>query len=244
MKINWVRSLSAVAWFVVNRVICGFICVRTHALLTETAFNHQFIYQATVRRNDNNTSETYIGLTKNAFKTRYSNHTASFRHTKHRNSTELSKHVWSLKDSNIDYSISLRIISSSSSYDSSSKRCNLSLKEEFLIICLPIYYHLTNVTNVYLLAATEIKRCCVTTKHLNLNFPEQCNLKVYSQWLWIFLSLKSPEEWAISKQTCRDESVFFFLFPIFIYDCLLFHYYVILPNKVKRTRKIRGRNTL
>ena len=141
------------------------------------------IYQATVKRNDNNTSETYIGLTKNAFKTRQSNHTASFRHTKHRNSTELSKHVWSLKDSNIDYSISLRIISSSSSYDSSSKRCNLSLKEEFLIICLPIYYHLTNVTNVYLLAATEIKRCCVTTKHLNLNFPQQCNLKVYSQWL-------------------------------------------------------------
>ena len=119
MKINSVRSLSAVAWFVVNRVICGFICVRTHALLTETAFNHQFIYQATVRRNDNNTSETYIGLTKNAFKTRYSNHTASFRHTKHRNSTELSKHVWSLKDNNIDYSISWRIISSSSSYNSS-----------------------------------------------------------------------------------------------------------------------------
>ena len=85
------------------------------------------IYQATVKRNDNNTSETNIGLTENAFKTRYRNHTASFRHTKHRNSTELSKHVWSLKDNNIDYSISWRIISSSSSYNSSSKRCNLCL---------------------------------------------------------------------------------------------------------------------
>ena len=60
------------------------------------------IYQATVKRNDNNTSETYIGLTENAFKTRYRNHTASFHHTKHRNSTELGKHVWSLKDNNID----------------------------------------------------------------------------------------------------------------------------------------------
>ena len=77
------------------------------------------IYQATVKRNDNNTSETYIGLTENAFKTRYRNHTASFRHTKHRNSTELSKHVWSLKDNNIVYSISWRIISSSSSCNSS-----------------------------------------------------------------------------------------------------------------------------
>ena len=97
------------------------------------------IYQATVKRNNNNTSETYIGLTESAFKTRYRNHTASFRHTKHRNSrsTELSKHVWSLKDSNIDYSISWRIISSSSSYNSSCKRCNLCLKEKFLIICRP-----------------------------------------------------------------------------------------------------------
>ena len=76
---------------------------------------------------------------------------------------------------------------------------------------------LTNVTNLYLLAVTETKRCYVTIKHLNLNFPQQCNLKVYSRWLWIFLSLKSPEEWEITKQACRDESVVFFLLPIFIY---------------------------
>ena len=51
------------------------------------------IYQATVTRKDNNTTETYIGLKENDFKTRYRNHTASFRHAKHRNSTELSKHI-------------------------------------------------------------------------------------------------------------------------------------------------------
>ena len=39
------------------------------------------IYQATVTRIDNNTTETYIGLTENVFKTRYRNH------------TELSKHI-------------------------------------------------------------------------------------------------------------------------------------------------------
>ena len=48
------------------------------------------IYQATVKRNNNNTSETYIGLTENDFKTRCRNHTASFRHAKHRNSTDLN----------------------------------------------------------------------------------------------------------------------------------------------------------
>ena len=95
------------------------------------------IYQETIKRNDNNTPETYIGLTENTLKTRYRNHMASFHHTKHRNSTELSKHVWSLTDNDIDYSISWRIISSSSSYNSSSKRCNLCLKEKFLIICHP-----------------------------------------------------------------------------------------------------------
>ena len=95
------------------------------------------IYQATVTRKDNNTTETYIGLTENDFKTRYRNHTASFRHAKHRNSTELSKHIWTLKDNNIEHFISWRILASHSPYNSSSKRCNLCLKEKLLIICRP-----------------------------------------------------------------------------------------------------------
>ena len=43
-------------------------------------------------------------------------------------------------------------------------------------------FFLTNVTRLYLLAATETKRCYVTTKHLNVNFLQRCNLKVYSPW--------------------------------------------------------------
>ena len=95
------------------------------------------IYQATVTHRNSNKTETYIGLTENEFKTRYRNHTASFRHAKHKNSTELSKHIWNLKDNNIDHFISWRILSSNSPYSSSSKRCNLCLKEKFLIICRP-----------------------------------------------------------------------------------------------------------
>ena len=95
------------------------------------------IYQATVTRKDNNTTETYIGLTENDFKRRCRNHTASFRHAKHRNSTELSKHIWTLKDNNIEHFISWRILSSHSPYNSSNKRCNLYLKEKILIICRP-----------------------------------------------------------------------------------------------------------
>jgi len=95
------------------------------------------IYQATVTRNDNNTWKRYIGLTENDFKTRCRKHTASFRHANHRNFTKLITQVWTLKDSNIDHSISWCVISSSSSYNSSSRRCNLCLKEKFLIICRP-----------------------------------------------------------------------------------------------------------
>ena len=55
----------------------------------------------------------------------------------HRNSTELSKYIWTLKDNNINFFISWRILSSSLPYKSSNKRCNLCLKEKFLIICRP-----------------------------------------------------------------------------------------------------------
>ena len=88
------------------------------------------IYQATITRKESSTAETYIRLTENDFKNRYRNHKASFRHTKHENSTELSKHIWVLKENNINHFISRRILSSRSPYSSASKRCNLCLKEK------------------------------------------------------------------------------------------------------------------
>ena len=111
--------------------------ILTASIQIDDCLQSSVIYQATVTRKDNNTTETYIGLTENDFKTRYRNHTASFRHAKHGNSTELSKHIWTLKDNNIEHFISWRILSSHSPYNSSSKRCNLCLKEKFLIICRP-----------------------------------------------------------------------------------------------------------
>ena len=95
------------------------------------------IYQATVTRKDNSTTETNIGFAKNDFKSRYRNHTTSFRHIKHRNSTELSKHIWALKENNNDHFISWCILSLWTPYNGTSKRCNLCLKEKLLIICRP-----------------------------------------------------------------------------------------------------------
>jgi hypothetical protein len=61
------------------------------------------IYQATVKTSDKRPTQTYVGVTENEFKTRYTNHKASFNNYKKRNSTELSKYIWNLKN-NISYS--------------------------------------------------------------------------------------------------------------------------------------------
>ena len=61
------------------------------------------VYQATVESPMG--SEKYIGLTANQFKTRFPNHTASFRNENKRNTTELSKHIWSLKDAKTEFTV-------------------------------------------------------------------------------------------------------------------------------------------
>ena len=84
------------------------------------------IYQATVKCRDNNECATYVGLMENEFKTCYRNHTASFRNKASKNSTELSKYVWSLKDNNIDFVIKWQSIAPAKPYCSAiySKRKN------------------------------------------------------------------------------------------------------------------------
>ena len=95
------------------------------------------VYQATVKNEITNESQTYVGLTENTFKTRYRNHTCSFRNKSKKNTTELSKHIWKLKDSNIPYTINWKIIKKSQPYCNKTKRCNLCLSEKFIIIYHP-----------------------------------------------------------------------------------------------------------
>lgn len=114
------------------------------------------VYQAKVTREDNNTAETYVGLTGGDFKTRYNNHTASFRNDKRRNATELSKYIWHLKDNNIDYSITWQTLASCSTYNTKSKRCNLCLREKLFIICQPSMSSLNR--------RNELASCCAHRK--------------------------------------------------------------------------------
>ena len=122
------------------------------------------IYQATVTTTDTQKEETYIGLTDNSFKTRYSGHTDSFRNENKRYATALSKHIWKLKKSNKNYSLKWKVIDKGKAYSTSNKKCSLCIKEKFYIICKP---HMATLNNRNELAS----ECRHRKKHL-LSHPQ------------------------------------------------------------------------
>ena len=97
---------------------------------------NNIVYQATVQA-EGKQDETYIGISENTFKTRYYNHRSSFKNNFQATSTELSKYVWKLKDSNVPHEIKWKIIQRSRPYNNATKRCNLCLTEKLIIICQP-----------------------------------------------------------------------------------------------------------
>lgn len=90
------------------------------------------VYEATV--SCLNETKTYTGLTETPFKVRYANHTLSFRNDRYRNSTELSKHLWQLKEKGQDSTITWAIKDTARPYNSATKTCNLCLTEKYWII--------------------------------------------------------------------------------------------------------------
>ena len=100
------------------------------------------VYRATVQY-DNKTSH-YIGITENSFKTRYTQHKSSLRHSKNRSQTELSSLVWSLKDSSTPYQLFWHIIDNAQPNQPGKRSCNLCLEEKYHIL---IGKHLVNKKN-------------------------------------------------------------------------------------------------
>ena len=93
------------------------------------------VYRATVTCGSK--VETYVGLTATSFKSRYTNHKASFNMESKRNATELSKHIWDLKDNSLDYAIKWSILCRAPHYSNTTKRCNLCIAEKYFILCKP-----------------------------------------------------------------------------------------------------------
>ena len=89
------------------------------------------VYKAVVETE--NDTKSYIGCCETAFKTRFSNHKLSFNKKIYSTKTELSKHIWNLKDNNREFKISWSIIAQVSPNFCKGKRCNLCLTEKLLI---------------------------------------------------------------------------------------------------------------
>ena len=99
--------------------------------LQGSCMQENVVYQATV--DTETTTENYVGLASN-FKERYRNHQTSFRHPQKRNETELSKHIWNLKDRKESFHVKWRILRTCKPYNNENKKCNLCLQEKYYII--------------------------------------------------------------------------------------------------------------
>ena len=86
------------------------------------------------------------------------------------------------------------------------------------------YHHSINVMNTCPHATTETNNYCLTIEQ-SIEISRHALMQVcrlYKWWLWIFFTIKSPDEWVITKQACRDESIVSF-FPYLIHIALYFY---------------------
>ena len=130
--------------------------------LNEECLVDEVVYQATVKTQA--TNETYIGLTASQFKTRYNNHRMSFRHEKRRKETELSKHLWKLKDANKTLTITWTILAKAKAYTNLTKRCNLCNTEKFFLITKPHMASLNRRNELFRLAGIDVSLFLDTVK--------------------------------------------------------------------------------
>ena len=95
----------------------------------------ELVYRGEVTNSSNEPTSNYIGLTEHSFKDRLYKHRNSFKYRNKVNSTELSKHIWNLKDSKIEnVEIKWTILDRAPAFKNGSKRCNLCLTEKYHII--------------------------------------------------------------------------------------------------------------
>ena len=90
------------------------------------------VYKAEVKTTDN--AHVYYGASEGEFKTRFNNHTKSFRLKKYANETELSKLVWKMKENGTDYTITWSVAAKAFPYKCGTRRCDLCLTEKTCII--------------------------------------------------------------------------------------------------------------
>ena len=117
------------------------------------------VYKAEVTREDGGATTTYTGLTEGPFKARWQRHMTSFRHERYKHDTKLSTYIWSLKEKDIQYSITWSVSGRASSYNPATKKCRLCLLEKFFILYRPQASKLNQRSELF-------SKCLHKAKHL------------------------------------------------------------------------------
>ena len=105
---------------------------RNECPLQNKRLTPKIVYRANIENDINDEKKFYFGVSKTTFKERFRNYKKVFNYAKYRNSTELSKYIWQLKDLNMTPKISWEIaavIRCAARIDC----CKLCLTEELLI---------------------------------------------------------------------------------------------------------------
>ena len=113
------------------------------------------VYEAKVSTDNN--FKLYYGICEGEFKSRFYNHTKSFRDR--RNETELSKYIWQLKDESKSYNIRWIISMYATPYKCGTRRCDLCLTEKYVIARADQEHLLNKRTQI-------ISKCCHRNKYL------------------------------------------------------------------------------
>ena len=106
---------------------------RTLCPLQGNCLQKGVVYQATVTQTNTMREDIYIGITENEFKTRYNQHTSSFRLSHKSSSTSLSEHIWKLKENNTDHTITWKILEKAQPYTPITGKCNLCTSKKAYI---------------------------------------------------------------------------------------------------------------
>ena len=93
------------------------------------------VYKATISA-PNHAEKYYYGLSEPEFKSRYANHKSSLKYPSKRNTTELSKYYWELRDKGVDkkdIKVDWNIERQAHKYKCGTRRCDLCLTEKLVI---------------------------------------------------------------------------------------------------------------
>ena len=105
------------------------LCPMNGQCLTEC-----IVYEGTISNGNSGEKYKYIGQTEGEFKTRFYNHSTSFRNENYAKKTELSKKYWEIKNQGGSPEITWKILRKVRCYENGQRHCNLCLTEKLLII--------------------------------------------------------------------------------------------------------------